>query len=378
MSEKLFSIIDSTLREGEQTPGIAFTDLDRRSIIRYLHKVGVDEMELGIASHANRHIKQLVDDAREITRGTCRLALWSRCRNEDILYSAACQPDVLSISIPISDLHIEKRLHKDRAWVKRTLAESIQLAFSREIPYVSVGLEDSSRADPEFLKQVVRVAIQNGAQRVRLADTVGTCTPGRMQQLVGLLNNAAPCEIGVHCHNDFGMATANSITAVEAGAKWIDATVLGLGERAGNCRLEEVVGFMSLILNNRKYKPHRLQELCRYVAEVAGIPIAGNHPVVGEHIFTCETGLHQHGLAVNPETYEPYAPCRVGKIRKLRFGSKTGLRAISLQLIKNDLHLDDIQVRSLAGLIRSSGHAFDEEQLFRFARQNIRNRSTAI
>ena len=378
MTETSFGIIDSTLREGEQTPGITFSDIDRRSIIRHLHRVGIDEIELGVASPIHNHLRQLVYDARKITRDTCRLGLWSRCRTEDIVFAASCRPDVLSISIPVSDLHIEKRLHKDRAWVKRTLAESIQLAFSLEISYISVGLEDSSRADPEFLKQVVRVAIQNGAQRVRLADTVGTCTPGRMQQLVELLKNTRTCEIGVHCHNDFGMATANSITAVEAGAKWLDATVLGLGERAGNCRLEEVVGFMALILNNHKYKPHRLQELCRYVAEVAGIPIAGNHPVVGEHIFTCETGLHQHGLAVNPETYEPYAPGRVGKVRKLRFGPKTGLRAISLQLIKKGLHLDDIQIRSLAGLIRSSGHALDEEQLFRFARNNIRNSSTEI
>jgi len=192
-----------------------------------------------------------------------------------------------------------------------------------------------------------------------------------MQQLVGLLKNTATCEIGVHCHNDFGMATANSIAAIESGANWLDATVLGLGERAGNCRLEEVVGYMALILNNHKYKPEQLTELCRYVAGATGVPIPGNHPIVGEHIFTCETGLHQHGLAVNPGTYEPYAPHRVGTARKLRFGPKTGLRAISLQLIKNGLHLDDIQIRSLAGLIRTNGQALDEEQLFRFVRRNV-------
>ena len=373
MNRKLFAIIDSTLREGEQMPGIAFTDHARRSIIRNLHKVGIDEIELGIASPANHHIKQLAVDARKITRGACRLALWSRCREEDIIFSAACKPDVLSLSIPVSDLHIEKRLRKDRAWIRRSLAESIHLGFSMGIPYISVGLEDATRADPAFLRQVIRIAEKHGAQRVRLADTVGTCTPGRIQQLIELLKETVTCEIGVHCHNDFGMATANSIAAVEAGAKWLDATVLGLGERAGNCRLEEAVGFMALILNNSQYKPHQLQELCRYVAKAAGIPIAGNHPVVGEHIFTCETGLHQHGLAVNPETYEPYAPYRVGTTRKLRFGAKTGLRAINLQLSKSGLHLDDMQIRSLSDLIRSNEHALDEEQLFRLALQTIQN-----
>ncbi len=376
MTERPFGIIDSTLREGEQTPGVTFSDAARRTIIHHLHQVGVDEIELGLATPAHNHLSTLVSDARKITGSACRLGLWSRCRKEDILFAASCEPDVLSISIPVSDLHIEKRLKKDRTWVRQTLAASIRQGLALGIPYISVGLEDSSRAAPDFLLQVIRIAEQNGARRVRLADTVGTCTPGRMQQLVEPARSAVTIEIGVHCHNDFGMATANSIAAVEAGAKWLDATVLGLGERAGNCRLEEVVGFTALIGNAPHYQPQRLPELCHYVAKVTGIRIPGNHPIIGEHIFTCETGLHQHGLAITPETYEPYEPHRVGTARKFRFGSKTGMRALNLQLIKRGLHLDDIQIRSLASLIRSGRYAFNEEQLFRFARQNIQSLST--
>ena len=373
MTKKQFRIIDSTLREGEQTPGITFTNTARRTIIHHLHGVGIDEIELGIASPVNNYLIELVCDAQKITRESCRLGLWSRCRKEDIAFAADCSPDVLSLSIPVSDLHIEKRLQKDRTWVRQTLAASIGQAFSFGIPYVSVGLEDSSRADPEFLLQIAKVAEENGAQRVRLADTVGTCTPAMLQNLVGLVRKSVDVEIGVHCHNDFGMATANSNAAVESGAGWLDATVLGLGERAGNCRLEEVVGFMALIRHNRQYQPQLLPELCRHVARVTGIQVPGNHPVVGDDIFTCETGLHQHGLSVAPETYEPYEPHRVGTARKLNFGPKTGVRAISLQLIKSGLRLDDIQIRSLASLIRSSKHAFNEEQLYRFALQNTQN-----
>jgi len=373
VTRRQFGIIDSTLREGEQTPGITFTDTVRRTIIHHLYEVGIDEIELGIASPAHNHLKTLVCDARKITGTACRLGIWSRCRKEDIVFAASCRPDVLSLSIPVSDLHIEKRLQKDRTWVRQTLAASIGQAFSLGIPYVSVGLEDSSRADPKFLLEVAKVAEENGARRVRLADTVGTCTPGMLQNLVALVGKTVGAEIGVHCHNDFGMATANSIAAVESGAGWLDATVLGLGERAGNCRLEEVVGFMALIRHNRQYRPRRLPELCRYVAGVTGIPIPGNHPIVGDDIFTCETGLHQHGLSVDPETYEPYEPHRVGTARKLNFGPKTGVRAISMQLIKRGLHLDDIQIRSLASLIRSRKHAFNEEQLYRFALRNMQN-----
>ena len=371
MSRKFIGIVDSTLREGEQTPGIAFTDADRLSIIRGLCRVGVDEIELGVASPANNYLRELFCNAGRITRGNCRLGIWSRCKSEDIIFAAACKPEVLSISIPVSDLHISKRLQKDRAWVKHILAVSIRQALALNISYISVGLEDAFRADPDFLLQVARTAQENGARRVRLADTVGTCTPGGIQQLVDLVKKNVNMEIGVHCHNDFGMATANSIAAVESGAGWLDATVLGLGERAGNCRLEEVVGFMTLVRHNRQYQPQRLSELCRSVAEMTKKPIPGNHPIVGNDIFTCETGLHQHGLSITPATYEPYAPHRVGTTRKLRFGSKTGQRAVNLQMSERGLHLDDLQIRSLTDRIRTSGRSFTGEQLFQLALRHV-------
>ncbi len=372
MTKKQCSIIDSTLREGEQAPEVTFTDSVRRTIIYSLYRLGIDEIELGIATPVHSYLIQLVRDAQKIIQKSCRIALWSRCRKEDIDFAADCRPDVLSLSIPVSDLHIRKRLQRDRAWVKRTLAASIRQAFSLGIPYVAVGLEDSSRADQEFLLEVVEVAEKNGAMRIRLADTVGTCSPAMLQHLVGLVKKRVTVEIGVHCHNDFGMATANSIAAIESGAGCLDATILGIGERAGNCRLEEVVGFMALIRQNHQYQPQLLPELCRYVAGVTGIQIPGNHPIIGDDIFTCETGLHQHGLSVAPETYEPYEPHRVGTVRKLNFGSKTGVRAIGLQLIKNGLYLDDIELRSLTNMIYATKQVFTEEQLYLFAVRNMR------
>lgn len=367
MIMKKAGIIDSTLREGEQTPGVIFTDGVRRDIIALLCAVGVDEIELGIAAPANTHLPELAGDARRIVGSRCCLGLWCRCKKEDISFAARCQPNVLSLSIPASDLHIRERLGKSRDWIKTTLAGSIRQALSLGIREVSVGLEDASRADPEFLIILVQIARDSGAARVRLADTVGICSPLSMGELVRLVRQKTEIEIGVHCHNDFGMATANSITALESGAGWLDATVLGLGERAGNCRLEEVVGYLALTRSCDRYHPERLAGLCDIVAKAASTEIAGNHPIVGKNIFTCETGLHQHGLAVNPETYEPYSPHLVGMERTVRFGCKSGRRALLLQLQKQGVVLTAPQLQSLISIIRNGNKSLTPEDFLQMA-----------
>ncbi len=360
-------IIDSTLREGEQAPGVRFSRQQRTALVRTLAHIGVEEIELGIAAPGYNHLPDLVSEARQLAGERCRLGLWSRCRPEDIRFAARCRPDVLSLSVPVSDLHISQRLQKDRAWVRETVAASIRQALDLGIPRVAAGLEDGSRADPEFLVQVAGIAEQAGAFRVRLADTVGICSPAAITALVRRLGNSVRIAIGVHCHNDFGMATANSVAALEAGADWLDATVLGIGERAGNCRLEEVIGFLALQRDCSRYRTDLLPGLCRRVAAAAGMTIAGNHPLVGSSLFTCETGLHQHGLAVNPMTYEPYDPCRVGARRQLLFGLKTGTRAIHLQLARRGVNLSEQQLRRLVSSVRALGESVDEEQLLRLA-----------
>ena len=362
------SLIDSTLREGEQTPNVLFTDEDKHNIIDGLCRIGVDEIELGVAAPTKTSLPRLVKEAKKRTAGLCRLSLWCRCKAEDIAFAATCSPDLLALSIPVSDQHIRERLGKDRAWISRTLASSIQQALAAGIPAVSVGMEDASRADMDFLLATAKIAEQHGAVRIRLADTVGICSPARITTLVQTLKEAVPLlSLGVHCHNDFGMATANSIAALEAGADSLDATVLGLGERAGNCRLEEVIGYLAFVLGEKRYHPEFLPELCRLVAETAGRDIADNHPLVGSAIFTCESGLHQHGLAVNPNIYEPYAPERVGGTRQLHFGEKTGARAVQMQLHKAGLRLDEMQIKDLVSRIRSGGQVLNQEQLLRFA-----------
>ena len=360
-------IIDTTLREGAQAPGVCFTAAARRSIIAGLAQAGVDEIELGAASPLHGWLPELVKEARVLCAGQSRLALWCRCKDEDIAFAAACRPDLLSLSLPASDRHLAERLRKDRSWARETLARSIRLAVSLGIAHISVGLEDASRAELDFVIELAKIAEESGASRIRLADTVGICSPGSLAALVRAVTGAVSLAIGVHCHNDFGMATANSIAALEAGATSLDATVLGLGERAGCCRLEEAAGYLALVQGNRRYKPEHLPALCQMVAEATGRSIAASHPLVGAEIFTCESGLHQHGLSVCPETYEPYAPERVGGKRSLRFGAKTGFRAVALQLEKHGLRCNDHEIRRLTQQLRNSSTTLSVSELLGFA-----------
>ena len=246
MTPNLHGIIDSTLREGEQTPGVCFSQDQRFEIINQLSQVGVEEIELGVASAKNSHLPELFAFAREATGVRQDLGLWSRCHSDDIAFAATCRPDILSLSIPASDLHISQRLQKDRSWILRTLRLAVDQARKCGIPFISLGLEDATRAEPEFLCQLAHAAADCGVQRLRLADTVGIGSPATMTAMVKMVIGQSELPCGVHTHNDFGMATANAIAALEAGASWIDATVLGLGERAGNCRLEEAAAFLCL------------------------------------------------------------------------------------------------------------------------------------
>ncbi len=344
-------IIDSTLREGAQTPGVAFSLAARVAIARLLDRLGIEEIELGIATPRDRDLNELMRRCRGAIRSS-RLALWCRCRPEDIDHAVRLGPDVLSLSIPASDLHIHDRLGRDRQWVEEKLRQAIEQAIHRGIPLVSVGLEDATRAEPPFLIRLARIAAEAGAQRLRLADTVGIASPAMITSLVREMARCCPLDIGVHTHNDFGMATANAIAALEAGAHWVDATVLGLGERAGNSRLEEIVGYLALGRDSRSYRTQYLRSLCAMVAKTANRPIADTHPVVGEAIFTCETGLHLQGLLRNPATYEPYDPIRVGGQRRLLFGGKTGKKAIMAKLGSLGINAGTCEAERITSLVR--------------------------
>ncbi|MFZ3114287.1 MAG: hypothetical protein WA133_11850 [Syntrophales bacterium] len=325
----MLDLIDSTLREGAQTAGVMFNLVQKKAIARSVAAVGIEELELGVASPLDSELPELMAACRDLEERP-RLGLWSRCRYEDIRFAAGLRPDVLSLSLPASARHIAKRLGKTGSWVLASLRDSVQLARELGIDSISLGLEDASRADQDFLAELIEVAVSAGVWRIRFADTVGILTPSATDVLISSYRQRFPeLELAFHAHNDFGLATANALAALEAGAQWADVTVLGLGERAGCARLEELAAYLTLLKGKKKYRMENLSSLCELVAEAARRSIGCQHPVVGRAIFTSETGLHVQGLLNDPDSYEPFPPERVKACRTILLGAKSGARAVA-------------------------------------------------
>ncbi|MDK9707076.1 MAG: pyruvate carboxyltransferase [Desulforhopalus sp.] len=373
-------IIDTTLREGEQSPGVYFSPEVKRHIIDGLVRIGVTEVELGISSPFHPCAGLLIAYCRD-QHPHLRLSLWSRCREEDITMAAELRPDLLSLSIPVSEIHLEKRLGKNRAWAMDTMSAAMHCAAKLGIPF-AIGFEDASRSDIGFLTEMAMAAERLGAERIRLADTLGIASPGTMTGLIRQLGEKlTTCPVAVHTHNDFGMATANAVAALEAGARFVDTVVLGLGERTGCARLEEVVGYLALVKGESRWQVEMLKPLAEYVAEFTGKAIAGNRPIVGDAIFTCETGLHLQGLRNDPQTYEPFAPERVGARRSLLLGPKSGRRAILAHLEELDERLvenppeEAVQkIREVTRRLRRPLHDHELRRLLSAAEKSYSNR----
>lgn len=344
-------VIDTTLREGEQTPGVVFSLDAKKKIARLVNEIGIDEIEIGIAAPQNRELTKIGAFMKTVLPDQ-QFSVWSRCRKEDILHAASVKPHCISLSIPASDLHIVKKLGKNRNWILAQLQNSIRLAFDAGIPRVSIGLEDATRADINFLNKLALTAIKNRAFRLRLADTVGVETPDGIVRLIENFRET-DIEIGVHCHNDFGMATANAVTALGHGAKWADVTVLGLGERAGNSRMEEVVGYLSIQKGVNRYRTENIHKLSSFIAEITGRLIPEARPIIGKDIFTCETGIHLQGLFADPSTYEPFEPALVCNKRKLITGRKSGRHSIAAAFKRVGLQVPDpLSLNSITNKVR--------------------------
>lgn len=319
-------LIDSTLREGAQMFGVYFSDELRRRILASLLRAKVDEVEIGWVGQEG--LPELLKYAEQIDpEGRSKLLVWSPLRAINLKSLADRGVRRIHFGVPVSDAHIEKRLHTDRNGLLERLRRVLEHVAAHNFTYLSVGLEDISRADRDFSLQAALVVQECGGQRIRLSDTVGLLTPLETADLVRSFVAHTKLELGFHGHNDFGMATANAVTALAAGAYCVDVSAMGIGERAGIAPLEEV----SAYLNAKKragYHQSEIVRLAKMVAKAAGIPIARNKVVLGEDIFACETGLHLHGLAADPTLFEPFAPERIGAHRKSAVGMKSGKAAV--------------------------------------------------
>lgn len=313
-------ILDTTLREGLQMFGVRMTAKERRDLAIGLADLGVEEIEAGWIGLAG--LGEFLDWSGPLLNNSW-VSVWSRCHTKDVLLAADHHVTRINLGVPGSDAHRNKRLSMSRPELLEHMRATVRLARMHGMD-VSVGLEDASRADTDWLIELAMAAQAAGAFRVRISDTVGVYTPLTIFQIVSGFRSQLDVDIAVHCHNDFGMGTANAVTALQAGADWADASLLGMGERSGLAATEELAAYLSLQSKDRDYETRLLPDLCARAARLADLPLPRNKPVIGSDIFACETGIHLHGMQRDPGLFEPYAPENVANSRKVKLGDKSG------------------------------------------------------
>ncbi|MGO9445858.1 MAG: homocitrate synthase [Thiobacillaceae bacterium] len=351
MPARAITIDDTTLRDGEQSAGVAFTLDEKLDIARRLDALGVPELEVGIPA--------MGEDECEGVRAVASLGLnsklvvWSRMHGGDLRACQNMRVDMVDLSIPVSDIQISKKLQRDRVWVLKTVADMVPRARDMGLGVI-VGGEDASRADPEFLARVVDAAQKAGAQRFRFADTLGVMEPFGVHDTIAGLRSITDMEIEMHAHDDLGLATANTLAACRAGATHVNTTVNGLGERAGNAPLEEVaLGLKTLYGIETGLDLARFPALSEAVAAASGRPVAWQKSVVGEGAFTHEAGIHVDGLLKDPSTYQSFDPREVGRDHRLVVGKHSGSHGIISAYARLGLTLSPAEARELLPDIRA-------------------------
>ena len=343
--------VDTTFRDGEQTAGVVFANDEKSAIATMLSDLGVDQLEVGIPTMGGDEKQAIKDIVKRNLKSS--IMAWNRAVVSDIEESIDCGVDSVAISISVSDIHIQNKLKTSREWVIENMVKSVEFAKKNSL-YVSVKGEDASRADRDFLIKFMKTAKEAGADRFRYCDTVGVKGPFEIEKDIKYLYENTNLDIEMHTHNDFGMATANAIAGIRGGANYVGVTVNGLGERAGNAALEEVVMALKYVYGfDVDMDTTKFRDICEYVSRASGRELPIWKAIVGTNMFAHESGIHADGAIKNPKNYEAFDPSVVGLERQIVIGKHSGRAAIVNKFKEYGIELTDEEANGILEMVRS-------------------------
>ncbi len=324
------TVYDTTLRDGEQTPGVCLRTPEKLKIAKKLDELGIHQIEAGfpvVSNEEKRSIKAIVKEDLNAD-----ILVLCRTKKEDIDTAIDCDVDGVITFMGTSQIHLEHKMKMSQEEILNICMKSIEHAKDHGL-FVAFSAEDATRTDLNFLKKIYKKAESYGVDRVHIADTVGAISPQGMNYLVSELRSTLNTDIALHCHNDFGMALSNSISGLLAGANGVSTTVNGIGERAGNTSLEELVMALKIIYDvDLGFNIKIFYELSKLVEELTSLRIPETKPIVGRNVFRHESGIHVDAVLEEPLTYEPFLPELIGHQRRIVLGKHSGCRAVKAKL----------------------------------------------
>ena len=344
-------IDDTTLRDGEQSAGVVFTLNEKLAIARKLDAIGIEELEVGIPAMGDDECNS-IRAISELNLNT-RLLVWSRMREDDLNCCANLGVDMVDVSVPVSTQQIKHKLNQTSGWVLHAVDYHVKKALDMGLE-VCVGGEDSSRADIDFILRVIEAAENAGTSRFRFADTLGIMEPFGVMKAFEQIRQSTDLELEMHAHDDFGLATANTLAAASAGATHLNTTVNGLGERAGNAALEEVVlGLKHLYHIDTAIDVKQLSDVSFLVEQASGRPTSWQKSIVGEGVFTHESGIHVDGLLKDPANYQGMDPSEIGRVHTLVLGKHSGAKGVRLAYQNIGIELSHTEASILLPRVRA-------------------------
>ncbi|EKQ56006.1 MULTISPECIES: homocitrate synthase [unclassified Clostridium] len=352
-TNKKVTIVDTTLRDGEQTAGVVFANDEKIVIAQMLSDLGVDQLEVGIPTMGGDEKEAIKKIVKRNLKSS--IMAWNRAVISDIEQSIDCGVDSVAISISVSDIHIQHKLKTSREWVLENMVKSVEFAKKNGL-YVSVNGEDASRADKDFLVEFINAAKQAGANRFRYCDTVGIKEPFGIRDDIKYIYDKTNFDIEMHTHNDFGMATANAVAGIKGGASHVGVTVNGLGERAGNAALEEVIMALMLVYGYKgeEINTQMFREVSEYVSRASGRDLPIWKAIVGTNMFAHESGIHADGAIKDPKNYEAFDPSIVGLERQIVIGKHSGRAAVVNKFKEYNIELTDEEAQGILELVRAT------------------------